>query len=58
MAYKKTRKMSIGKKMTCSGFGKRGSARGMYSGGFTMWIYGLKGIIGLEIYECWGSYNE
>ena len=41
--------------MKLSGFGKRGSGSGMYSGGFNYYVYGIKGIFGVTYYKAWGG---
>lgn len=56
MAYKKTRQILLGSKMTKTAWGRLGMSRGMYSGGYTIWMYGIKGLIGIKIFERWGDY--
>jgi len=51
-------KFKIGKNAKYSGFGRRGMSRGMYSGGYTFWVYGIAGLIALEALECWGDFND
>lgn len=48
-------KLCIGSEMKFSGFGLRGRAKGMYSGGFNYYVYGIKNIIGVTYYEAWGD---
>lgn len=56
MAYRKRYRLFLGKKSSITAFGLRGMARGMYSGGYTYWVYGIKGIIGLHILEGYGDF--
>ncbi len=56
MAYKKTRKIKIGKQMTSTGFGVKSSSKSMRSGGFKRSSYGIKGFFGVVVYECWGTF--
>lgn len=48
-------KIVFGKNSKFTYFGKRGSSRGMYSGGFNYWVYGIKGLIALTRYVAWGD---
>ncbi|MGK0447565.1 MAG: hypothetical protein ACJA2M_001342 [Polaribacter sp.] len=58
MAYTVSRKILIGKKMYGTWFGLRNQSKGMYSGGFERWLFGVKYIFGVEIEITWGSYNK
>ena len=58
MAYKRNIKVLIGKKMYGSGFGLRNSAKGMYTGGFNRYLFGLKYIFGIEIMNTCGDFSE
>ena len=54
---KKTIKLKFGLNAKYSGFGKVGCSHGMYSrGGYDFWVYGIKGIIALEINHAWGDF--
>lgn len=48
-------KLSFGSAMKHSGFGLRGCAKGMHSGGFNYYAYGIKNLIGITYYEAWGD---
>lgn len=39
-----------------TGWGKAGSSRGMYSGGFDYYIYGLWPFVSITHYSAWGSF--
>lgn len=56
MAYKKTSKLFLGKKALQTKWGQYGKARGMYTGGYTRWVYGIKGIFTFIILERWGQF--
>lgn len=58
MAYKKTVKILTGKNMYGTWFGLRNKAKGMYTGGFTRHLFGIKNIIGLEIERTWGDFSN
>ena len=58
MAYKRTTKILTGKKMYGTGFGLRNQAKGMYSGGFKRYLFGVKYIFGVEIETTWGAFSE
>lgn len=49
-------KLVFGSNSKYTYFGLRGHAKGMYSGGFDWYVYGIKGVIGLTIYKAWGDY--
>ena len=54
----KQRKIKLGKEAKHTNWGRAGLSRGMYTGGFTRWIYGIKGIISYEVLECWGDFKN
>ena len=54
---RRTFKILIGKKMYGSCFGLRNQAKGMYTGGFKRYLFGLKYIFGIEIKFLWGSFK-
>lgn len=56
MAYRKKRKILIGSQMKETYCGQYGKAKGMYTGGFTWYLYGIKGLIGYSFYEAWGDF--
>lgn len=58
MAYKKTSKLFLGKKAKQTNWGQSGKARGMYTGGFTRWVYGIKGIFTFIILERLGQFSD
>jgi len=39
-------------------FGLAGCAKGIYTGGYERFYFGIKGLIGLEILEAWGNYRD
>ena len=51
-------KILIGKKSTRTAFGKIGSCKGMYSGGFNNYRYGVKGLFSIGYYQGWGSFKD
>lgn len=55
MSYQSKTKFLIGSKSKFTYWGKRGAAKGMYSGGFNYWYYGIKGLIAFSKYEAWGD---
>jgi hypothetical protein len=58
MAYKKTVNILKGKKMYGTGFGLRNQAKGMYTGGFKRYLFGLKYIFGIEVIVSWGEFSR
>ena len=54
---KRTIKILKGKKMYATWFGLRNQAKGMYSGGFKRYLFGVKYIFGIEIEYAWGSFK-
>lgn len=49
-------KFLLGSKMKGSGFGRIGCSRGMYSGGFNYYVFGIRGVIGITRYVAWGDF--
>lgn len=49
-------KILFGAEMKYSGFGLRGHSKGMYSGGFGYYVFGIKGVIGIIKYIAWGDF--
>lgn len=49
-------KLLFGSNAHLGGWGRRGSASGMYSGGFNYYVYGIKGLFALTIYFAWGYF--
>ena len=41
-----------------TGFGKKGSGKGMYSGGFNYYVYGLWPFISITHYTAWGNFTR
>jgi hypothetical protein len=39
-----------------TGFGRKGQAKGMYSGGFNYYVYGLWPFISITHYSAWGGF--
>lgn len=59
MSYKITQiKLSIGKDSKYTYFGKLGCSRGCADGWFDHFVYGIKGIIGLQIYTGTGIFKD
>ena len=58
MSYKRTVKILKGKKMYGTWFGLRNQSKGMYSGGFKRYLFGVKYIFGIEIENSWGSFTK
>jgi hypothetical protein len=54
---KRTIKVLKGKKMYGSGFGLRNQVKGMYSGGFKKYLFGVKYIFGIEVEYSWGNFK-
>jgi hypothetical protein len=55
MSYQTKTKLLFGNKSKYTYFGKKGCAKGMYSGGFNWYVYGIKGLIAITRYEAWGD---
>ncbi len=58
MAKKRTVKLLKGKEMYGSGFGLRNQAKGMYTGGFRRYLFGIKNLIGIEVMDTWGDFSR
>lgn len=56
MASKKIRRILKGNKSKYTYFGRIGCSHSMYGGGFNNFIYGIKGIIALQVYHGWGDF--
>lgn len=48
-------KILFGKKSRFTYFGRRGHSKGMYTGGFDWYVYGVKGIFAITKYIAWGD---
>jgi|TARA_R110000851_G_scaffold308922_2_gene468119 hypothetical protein len=57
MAYKRTVNILKGEKMYGTWFGLRNQAKGMYSGGFKRYLFGVKYIFGVEVEITWGIFS-
>lgn len=56
MARNKTkRELLFGSKAKYTHFGMKGMSRGMYTGGFTFYVYGIKNIINFTVYTSFGD---
>jgi hypothetical protein len=51
-------KIKFGKSSRFNSWGTIGKARGMYSGGYTYKVWGVKGIVSIEFFECWGDFRD
>jgi len=58
LARTKKVRLLVGCRVWCSGFGIVSRAKGMYSGGYTIWMFGIKYIVGLEIEHSWGDFDN
>ena len=58
MSHKRTVKVLKGNKMYGTWFGLRNQSKGMYSGGFKRYLFGVKYIFGIEIENSWGSFTK
>lgn len=59
MAYKKKAiKVVFGNKAKWTYWGLRGCSHGRLPGGFNYWVYGIKGLIALEIKHTWGDFER
>lgn len=56
MASKKIRTILIGSESKNTNFGKAGCSHSMYGGGYDNFIYGIKGLIAIQVYHGWGEY--
>jgi|TARA_B110000046_G_C12700703_1_gene276476 hypothetical protein len=54
---KRTIKILKGKKMYATDFGLRNQVKGMYTGGFKRYLFGIKYIFGIEIEYAWGGFK-
>jgi len=55
---KKKRKLLFGKKMLYTKFGRKGCSRGNPNGSFNYYLYGIKGLIGIEVKETCGVFSH
>lgn len=56
MARKRAIRIKTGSKAKFTKWGLLGCSHGMYSDfGYNFWVYGIKGLISLEITEYWGK---
>jgi len=51
-------KIKFGKHTRFNHWGLIGMSRGMYTGGYTYKVWGIKGIMAVEFFECWGTFNN
>lgn len=51
-------KILKGKQVYGTWFGLRTQCKGMYSGGFKRYLFGIKGIFGVEVMSTWGIYTD
>ncbi len=58
MASKTLRKLLIGRKSQHTNWGIKGCSHSIHNGGYNNYIYGIKGIIAIQIYHGWGDYHE
>ena len=54
-----TIRLFFGSKARFTNWGLKGCSHGMYSiGGYDYYVYGIAGLMALEIYSGWGGYSK